>query len=98
MDRDAVLVVDDDSSIRTLIREALELDGYRVTVAADGAAALMALRHLAPCVILLDLRMPNVNGREFSKRYHTGVNGVAPIVVMSATTDIELRRAEIGAE
>jgi CheY-like chemotaxis protein len=78
------------------VRDALEVDGYRVTAAADGAAGLAALRHVAPCVVLLDMRMPNVDGWEFSRRYRAGTAEPAPIVVMAAGLNIEAWCLEIG--
>lgn len=92
-----VLVVDDDEAIRDVVRDALEFDGYRVVTAVDGAAGLTALQHLEPCVVLLDMRMPHVDGWEFSRRY--GVQGHrAPIVVMTAAESAERWRAEIGGD
>ncbi len=62
-----VLVVDDDNSIRELLRMVLEEDGYVVEEAADGAAALARLRaNPAPAVVLLDLTMPGMNGFEMA--------------------------------
>src|SRR5262249_42267112 len=61
-----VLVVDDDETIRTVMCEVLSDAGYDAVGAADGAEALNRLRGgCAPCVILLDLMMPNMNGWQF---------------------------------
>ena len=63
-----VLVVDDDASIRESLADLLGDEGYRVATAANGAEALSLLRppaRLRPCVILLDLMMPVMNGQEF---------------------------------
>jgi CheY-like chemotaxis protein len=61
-----VLVVDDDDDLRATLCEALESEGYRAAAAADGAQALAYLRAFPrPCVILLDLMMPNMNGWQF---------------------------------
>ena len=58
-----VLVVDDDVAIRRTLRAALEDEGYKVQEAAEGAQALAALHESAqPLVVLLDLRMPGVDG------------------------------------
>ena len=90
-----VLVVDDDEMIRGVVRDALELDGYRVVTAEDGRAGLDALRHLEPCVVLLDMRMPIVDGWEFSRRYGAAGHR-APVVVMTAAENAERWRAEVG--
>jgi CheY-like chemotaxis protein len=61
-----VLVVEDDEDIRVAIEMALDVNGFSVSCAGDGFAALERLRALpAPAVILLDLRMPRMNGLEF---------------------------------
>jgi CheY-like chemotaxis protein len=62
----SVLVVDDDPDIREVMQTILELHGYEVLVAADGAEALHQLQEGArPSLILLDLMMPGMNGLEF---------------------------------
>ena len=64
----AVLLVEDDLDIRQSMRFLLELDGFKVVTAANGAQALSQLRRgLRPCVILLDLMMPIMDGFEFRK-------------------------------
>lgn len=58
-----VLIVDDDDQIRATARDTLEEDGYAVTLARDGAAALKAIRSSGDrLVVLLDLRMPGLDG------------------------------------
>jgi DNA-binding response OmpR family regulator len=57
-----VLVVDDEPDIQELVRINLELDGHRVVVAGDGAAALDAVSEEVPDVVLLDVMMPGVDG------------------------------------
>src|SRR6266511_1111454 len=60
-----ILIVDDDVDIREMLRTVLELDGYRVAVAADGREALERLRSgSAPALILLDVMMPVMSGAE----------------------------------
>jgi len=62
-----ILVVDDDQDLRETLMEALEHAGYSVAPAEDGADAFRHLRNSAvrPDLILLDLQMPNMDGREF---------------------------------
>jgi PAS domain S-box-containing protein len=62
------LVVDDEPDIADTIRELLEREGFAVTVASDGGAALMALDHADFDVVLSDLRMPGVSGPEMYAR------------------------------
>src|SRR5262245_18680407 len=61
-----ILIVDDDRELRDVLRLILLEEGYRVTVATDGAGALESLRAgLRPAMILLDLMMPGMNGWSF---------------------------------
>ena len=90
--RGAVLVVDDDASIRGVVRQALEAEGWQVLEAAEGAAGLSVCereqKRLA--LVLLDLRMPTMNGGQFAERYWSGGHeGRAPLVVFTATSGIE---------
>jgi CheY-like chemotaxis protein len=60
-----VLVVDDSDTMRQLVRSMLEPEGYDLSEAADGVQGLAALRaHQTPQVVLLDYRMPNMDGWE----------------------------------
>ena len=60
-----VLVVDDDAEIVDAVGEALQDDGYLVETATDGATALKRVLEAPPDLIILDVRMPNLNGWEF---------------------------------
>jgi GAF domain-containing protein/CheY-like chemotaxis protein len=84
--RDApVLVVDDDATLRELLRRILEGAGYTVVEAENGRVALERLRTLAPGVILLDLMMPEMDGFEVvaeMRRHETW--RTIPIVVVTA--------------
>ena len=57
-----VLVVEDEAESRDTLRELLELEGYTVETAPNGKAALDVLEALEPCVVLLDLFMPVMDG------------------------------------
>jgi DNA-binding response OmpR family regulator len=61
----AVLIVEDDSAIRRLVRMVLQREGYQVEVAADGVEAVLKLGLVAYDVIILDLMMPNLDGFTF---------------------------------
>ena len=58
----SILVTDDESNIRMMVRTALESDGYSVTEASDGRQALEALKHSSPQLMVLDLNMPVLDG------------------------------------
>lgn len=93
-----ILVVDDDESIREFVSVALADEGYRVLTAADGAAALELVRYQSPGVILLDMRMPIMDGWEFSRAYQRTPAPHAPIVVVTAARDAAARAAQIHAD
>jgi CheY-like chemotaxis protein len=93
----AVLVVDDDAAIRRVIAAALADEGYAVAQAGDGAAALTVVRAAPPGLILLDMRMPVMDGREFARRYRALPGPRAPIVCVTATVDALARGAQIDA-
>ena len=82
-----VLIVDDDPDIREAMSEVLELEGHRTACAADGREALEMLRKddLATCLILLDLRMPVMNGWEFREEQRRDRKLASiPVVVVTA--------------
>jgi DNA-binding response OmpR family regulator len=84
-----VLVVDDDESIRQFIEMALRDDGFEVAVAPEGATALQEAAAFKPDVILLDMRMPGVDGWTFAETYRAGPGPHAPILVLTAARDAE---------
>jgi CheY-like chemotaxis protein len=63
-----VLLVDDDPSLVQAVRIGLESHGYPVVTARDGNEGLERLRSEHPCVVLLDLDMPGMNGWQFIER------------------------------
>jgi CheY-like chemotaxis protein len=78
------LVVEDDQSIREVIRDVLQERGFRVIGAANGAEALDCLDTSRPDVMVLDLLMPVMHGWEFMESYRVRTGGEAiPIVVVS---------------
>jgi len=80
-----VLIVEDDSDIRAVLAEALELEGYEVSLAADGAQALRIARERAPDLILLDLMMPVMDGWSFRAAQLADCElADIPLVVVSA--------------
>ena len=82
-----VYIVEDDTELRRTLGEALEAQGYAVVSAANGAEALRALRtdEARPCLILLDLMMPVMNGYEFREHQRADpALAEIPVVVISA--------------
>ena len=93
-----ILVVDDEDSIRDLIDMALSEEGYAVLGAAHGAAALDLLSRRSPALILLDMRMPVMDGWSFATAYRRLPGPHAPIVVLTAARDAAERAGQIGAD
>lgn len=93
-----VLVVDDDDGIRSFVSLALADDGYEVTEATNGEAALRILEKVPADVILLDMRMPTMDGWEFSRIYRQTPGPRATIIVMTAAQDAVKWAAQIEAE
>ena len=94
--RTEVLVVDDDPAIRETVATILEEEGYLVETASDGTRALAAIGQHQPQVLLLDMRMPGVDGWDVAHALNDqGVD--IPIVVMTAARSVRTWAREIGA-
>ncbi len=80
-----VLVVDDEPVLRTIVREILHEEGYAVIEAADGGAVLEIMARERPDLVLMDVMMPGVDGREAYRqlRSHPEHRDI-PVVMMSA--------------
>ena len=68
MSSELILLVDDEPSIVQLARKYLERENFRVEAAGDGEAALQAVRHLNPQLVVLDVRLPRLDGLEVCRR------------------------------
>jgi CheY-like chemotaxis protein len=90
--KDTVIVVEDDELIRESLLEVLEDNGYVAVGAGDGREALEKLASLdrLPCLIVLDLMMPGMDGREFRRLQleHPTLKQI-PVVVISAFRDLD---------
>ncbi|HET9317258.1 MAG TPA: response regulator [Vicinamibacteria bacterium] len=93
-----VLVVDDDAAIRQFIQMALEGSGYEVATAEDGQEALAAVRAAPPRVILLDMRMPVMDGWAFTRASRETPPPHAPIVVLTAARDAGEYASDVDAD
>jgi CheY-like chemotaxis protein len=88
MSQRAILIVDDDSDVRSALSELLEEEGFSVEAAPNGQEALARLRtgKLHPAVILLDLMMPGMDGWDFrSEQMRDPRLADVPVVIVSAS-------------
>jgi two-component system sensor histidine kinase/response regulator len=86
-----VLVVDDTDANRALARATLEAEGHEVAVASNGADALRQFAERAPDCVVLDVRMPDIDGLEVCRRMRALENGRAtPIVFCTALRDVDV--------
>lgn len=92
-----ILVVDDDDSIRQIVRLCLSEEGYSVEEAANGEVALAVLGEFEPELILLDLRMPVMDGWDFARRYRARPGPHAPIVAFVAALNAAAESAGLEA-
>jgi CheY-like chemotaxis protein len=92
--RGIILIVEDDEGVRLVMRAALEDEGWRVETAEHGKAALELLAHTQPDAIILDLRMPVMDGLTFAERYRQFAEPRAPLILISATvSDAAIRQS-----
>lgn len=93
-----VLVVEDDDSVRQVVTTALRDEGHHVDEANEGEAALSLAADRQPDLILLDLKMPGMDGWEFIRHYRGRHERDAPILVLTAATHGEERGLDAGAD
>ncbi|TWP49928.1 response regulator transcription factor [Lentzea tibetensis] len=91
-----VLVVDDDTTVRDVVRRYLEHAGYEVELAGDGEHALRSVRRQPPDLVVLDLMLPGIDGLEVCRR----LNNTVPVVMLTALGEEEDRIAglQLGAD
>jgi len=94
-----VLVVDDEPAIRRFLRTSLTAQGYLVTEAEDGVAALEDIRRGPIDILVLDLGLPDINGLEIIERVR-GQGSTVPIIVLSSRTDEtgKVKALDLGAD
>ncbi len=93
-----ILVVDDEKKIVEIVKAYLERDGYRVTVAYDGKAALDLAQKELPDLIVLDLMLPEISGWDVCRALRKKLN--IPIIMLTARDDItdKIVGLELGAD
>jgi two-component system chemotaxis response regulator CheY len=96
-DEAPILVVDDDPTILATVSEALDFEGFPVVTATNGAEALEVVDRNRPSLVLLDMRMPVLDGWGFMRAVRErGLN--LTVVVMTAAADARRWAREIDAQ
>ena len=95
-----VLIVDDDEEIRALLQDMLLEEGYQVDTARDGQEALDRLRRESGWVILLDIMMPNVDGREVIRQLESNhsLRDKNKVALMSAGGRLAQERLSLASD
>src|ERR1041385_7937687 len=92
-----ILVVDDEPMVRETLGQMLSDEGYVVDMAVDGEEALACVKAARPDVILLDLMMPGMNGRQFLQALRDdAAYASVPVLIMTAVHGLEIS-ATLGA-
>ncbi|HEX9017254.1 MAG TPA: response regulator [Chloroflexota bacterium] len=92
-----MLIIDDDRDLLELMAFVLSAEGFDVETAGEGREALDKVGESMPGLILLDMKMPVMNGWEFAAEFHRRHGAGIPIVVVTAAENAEKRAEEIGA-
>src|SRR2546423_12794793 len=88
-----VLIADDDTSVRRLLRIAFELDGYRTITAADGDEAVAAVRLHHPEVVIVDAAMPGCTGTAVTRSIRAELGWAPTAIMLTGRTDVADRLA-----
>jgi DNA-binding NtrC family response regulator len=94
-----ILVVDDEPDIRSLVKEILEDEGFRVVAAENGSEARALREQSRPDLILLDIWMPDIDGITLLKEWSTAGHPVQPVIMMSGhgTVETAVEATRLGA-
>ncbi|MDP9378639.1 MAG: response regulator transcription factor [Chloroflexota bacterium] len=98
MRKENIVVVDDERSILKLLQQNLKLEGYTVYTGMDGQQALDLVEQHSPDLLLLDIKMPYLNGIEVCRRLREWSK--VPIIVVSALSDASytVEALDVGAD
>ena len=92
----SVLLVDDDRALRKLLRAYLEQESIAVVEAGSGEEALALIARAAPTLVLLDVRLPGLDGFEVLRRLEAGGTSV-PVILVTSVGDEHSRRGSAHA-
>jgi DNA-binding response OmpR family regulator len=96
---DTVLVIEDSRAMQRTLQRLFEADSLAVQIASDGVTGLESFKKEAPSVVVLDLKLPRLSGKELCRAFKAHMPSV-PIVVLSANAEIEdkVLLLELGAD
>src|SRR5437660_5642036 len=94
-----VLVIEDSRAMQRTLQRLFEADSLAVQIASDGVEGLEIFKKQTPSVVVLDLKLPRLSGKELCRAFKTHMPSV-PIVVLSANAEIEdkVLLLELGAD
>lgn len=88
--KEIVMIIEDDRSVRYLLEQTLLCEDYEVVAASNGGEALAILAHTHPALIVTDIKMKPVGGREFIQKIQASPALLdIPVIVMSAETNLD---------
>ena len=96
---DTVLIVEDSRPMQRTLQRLFESDSLQVHIAGDGPSGLEFFRKQPPCVVVLDLKLPGISGKELCREFKS-IAASVPIVVLSANSEVEdkVLLLELGAD
>jgi DNA-binding response OmpR family regulator len=96
---DRILVVEDDRAVQKALKRLFEAEGFAVQITADGRSAIEAFRLATPAAVVLDLRLPELSGRDVCQEIKQHAPAL-PIIVLSAASDVsdKVLLLELGAD
>jgi two-component system, OmpR family, response regulator MprA len=96
---ESVLVVEDDAAVRRMLERSLGAEGFEVTAAADGGAALASVEAAMPDLVVLDVAMPGLSGFEVCRRLRAkGLTGGVLMLTARDSVEDRVRGLESGAD
>jgi two-component system, OmpR family, alkaline phosphatase synthesis response regulator PhoP len=94
-----ILVVEDDHAVQKTLKRLFEAESFEIEISGDGKSALEAFRKATPSVVVLDLRLPMLSGRDVCREIKQQAPSI-PIIVLSAASDVsdKVLLLELGAD
>jgi len=94
-----VLVIEDDRAVRKVLKHLFQTEGYTVDLTSDGVSGLAAFREVPPSVVILDLKLPGISGRDICREIKKASPHV-PVIVLSAASEVmdKVVLLELGAD